>query len=663
MAFVATYKLDSSSGKWVGEVKGSRGNAINSAPFWAATVPAAAQRKIYTMHKNGRAVEFQWNALTAGLTAAEKTALNLGANGNLVANIRSLHLHDIVNSQIAHVGAPSGKFYGNSDYRSFFDAVRNRKHMVYVGANDGMLHGFEAGESKPSAYGSGDEKLAYIPKGLVSSLHLLTQSNYVHRYWVDGSPFVGEAQTGSGRPGGWSTILVGALGAGGKGYYILDVTEGDALTNVSDLVIADTTDSSDADLGHQFNAPVGSAYAGTSGMQPQIVQVNKRDSSGRGEWAVIMGNGYNSANGHPVLLVQSLEGSRTLYKIDPCNQVNTAICGATPVGNGDTNGLSAPRTVDVNGDGTVDIVYAGDMKGNVWKFDLGSDNTGDWKVAFNGHPLFMAKGPTGQPQPITAAPLVVVHPKGGYMLGVGTGRNLTQTDETDQNLNSFYGLYDTQSMSVGRSTGSSPVPVVTLGAGTPIPSANGTGNGRYSALFQQTAGGLSATADADGLRKGTSSTDSSVRVDGVNLRGWYFDLPDLQNNNASKVLLNPVAVSGGVVRFLSHNVSSVASGSGSTNPSDRYCKTVSVDGMKTQLNFFDLFNGNRPKSTLLVGLSGSLRPYTPDGTDKDNRFQFDATTHFLADGSDTLQGVGANLEATAVPPDVPGKRAGWRVSR
>lgn len=96
-------------------------------------------------------------------------------------------------------------------YSAFATAQKNRTPMLYVGANDGMLHGFSATD--------GTEKIAYIPQGLLKKLPALTEPGYTHQYYVDGSPFTGDVNTGSDASPAWKTMLAGSLGAGGKGYF------------------------------------------------------------------------------------------------------------------------------------------------------------------------------------------------------------------------------------------------------------------------------------------------------------------------------------------------------------------------------------------------------------------------------------------------------------
>ena len=131
----------------------------------------------------------------------------------------------------------------------------------------------------------------------------------------------------------------------------------------------------------------------------QITQLNN------GRWAVVLGNGYGSANGQPVLLIQYLDGARELLKISAA--ASTA-GGASSI----SNGLSAPQFLDINSDGIPDLVYAGDLQGHLWKFDIAAASDQRWKVALNGAPLFTATR-DGKPQPITVAPVVRVHPVTG----------------------------------------------------------------------------------------------------------------------------------------------------------------------------------------------------------------------------------------------------------
>ena len=362
--------------------------------------------------------------------------------------------------------------------------------MLYVGGNDGMLHGFAAAD--------GAEKIAYVPRGVISGLNLLTdpQYNNKHKYYVDGSPMTGDVDLGIGIQDpddpsytttytpAWRTLLVGTLGLGGKGYYVLDVTNpaaatapsgppGFAESNAAQLVMFDRTRGTgepapncavlsgtektactkavdeDKDIGHITARPVRDDV--DSMRSTQITRMNNN------RWAVVLGNGYNSANQRPVLLVQYLDGAKELVRIPVTSE-------AAGTGNANDNGLAAPRLVDLNGDNRTDVVYAGDNLGNLWKFDLTDIDSTNWKIAFGGSPLFTTRGPAAlgatartKIQPISAPPSVRANdrtmqvgtgptaktvPVGGMMVAFGTGRNITKTDAESVDVQTVYSVLD-----------------------------------------------------------------------------------------------------------------------------------------------------------------------------------------------------------------------------
>lgn len=357
---------------------------------------------------------------------------------------------DIVNSAIWYVGPPASGYSAGS-YTTFAANNRGRMPMLYVGGNDGMLHGFSAKD--------GTEKIAYIPHGVVQNLSLLTNTTYDHRYYVDGSPLSGDVNVGTETSPDWRTYLVGTLGAGGRGFFVLDVTRPGPLdpsssvpspttnfteANAAGLVIMDKTAApiSDAlppakpadananpDIGHIFGAPL------TAESNRQLALQITRTNNGR--WAYITGNGYNSANERPVLLIQYLDGAKELLTI-PAAATGTA----EAVG----NGLSTPQFLDVNGDGSPDFVYAGDLRGNMWKFDISNVDASHWGVAFSGNPLFTAtytSGGSTSRQPITTPPVFRANRTvGGLMVAFGTGQSLTEGDRSDTSVQTVYSILD-----------------------------------------------------------------------------------------------------------------------------------------------------------------------------------------------------------------------------
>jgi Tfp pilus tip-associated adhesin PilY1 len=176
---------------------------------------------------------------------------------------------------------------------------------------------------------------------------------------------------------------------------------------------------------------------GYSFSKPVIVRSNIPDSDNpsEGRWVVIFGNGYNSVNGTSALYIIDAKTGDLIKRID--------------AGAGPDNGLSTPIAVDPSHDEKVDFVYAGDLQGNLWKFDLSQDDITKWKVAFMpsavAQPLFQAKGPNGQIQPITTRPDVMYHPeKHGFIVCFGTGKYLGDSDysDSDTSVQSIYGIWD-----------------------------------------------------------------------------------------------------------------------------------------------------------------------------------------------------------------------------
>ena len=258
---------------------------------------------------------------------------------------------------------------------------------VFVGANDGMLHAFNAL--------TGAERFAYIPSQLISKLPNLKDPAYVHKYFVDGQL--------AARKFGTRSILVGALGGGGKGLFGIDVTAvpTDEVTAASKILWEISNASTNyGNLGHVFGTPLLTTLPS-------------------GENALIVGNGYNNTG----------NGRSSLFIINPATGARIAEINA---GTGTTtapNGLSSPTLVDTNFDGKSDFAYAGDIDGNLWKFDL----------AANTATLLYTTNPV---QAITMAPVIKDHPLGGRMVNFVTGKNFTATDETDSSVHYAYGIWD-----------------------------------------------------------------------------------------------------------------------------------------------------------------------------------------------------------------------------
>jgi type IV pilus assembly protein PilY1 len=471
-------------------------------------------------------VPFRWASLSesqkAALSPGTGTAAERQARGEAVLaflrgdrsneaptglklRARTHVLGDIVGSSVWYAGQPASGFTHDA-YAAF--AKAERTPMLYVGANDGMLHAFDAG--------TGQEMFAYVPEGLFGTpaaplLKRLSESTYGHRYYVNGSPFVADiAMTEpatAATAAQWRSYLVGTLGAGGRGYFVLDVTKPADVTeaNVATKVVFDTTALADDDLGHQFQQPVRDSF---SGRALQIAPLNN------GRKALILGNGYNSVSEKAALWIQYLDGDKSVQKIfAPPAQAD-----------GTGNGLSAPLPVDRNNDGTVDFVYAGDLLGNLWRFDLSGSDSTKWKATLGSaastselddKPLFVA----GDQQPITAAPLVADHPFGGYMVMVGTGRLFSVGDENIAATQYVYGVWD-------RADG-------------------GAGTAALADLVAQTVD--EATVMHDGVRYRTASSNDVRYGEADGKRGWYLALP----MSKERVLYSGIALNSNVGLFSS----------------------------------------------------------------------------------------------------------------
>jgi type IV pilus assembly protein PilY1 len=417
-----------------------------------------------------------------------------GACGTCTPTFRSRpasKLGDIVHSAPTYVAAPSFGYPDSMEsaaYSSFAVAKANRTPMIYVGANDGMLHAFNAS--------TGIEAMAYVPSPVYRNLSALTTQSLSsgageptsHHYQVDGSPTIGDVFYA----GGWHTLLAGAMAGGGQGIYVLDVTNPGTFsqTSAGAVVRWEFNDTSDPDMGYVFG-------------QPLLLKTND------GKWSVVFGNGYNntetdgnaSATGHAVLYVVDAETGVLTAKIDTMTGTATA-----------PDGLSGAIGVDTNGDGIVDSVYAGDLTGNLWKFDLSSASPSSWAVAFAGAPLFNTGG-----KPITVRPDVTRFTQGGYLITFGTGRYIDPSDIGNTDVQTFYGIRDTSAPVSGLSNLVHQVVV-------------GTATGADSNTYRLTTHAVGpATLDA------ALSGDNVISTAAYNSskKGWYLDLPTAGERNVT----------------------------------------------------------------------------------------------------------------------------------
>jgi type IV pilus assembly protein PilY1 len=447
---------------WTGRLRAIRVNTADGSlgeQRWSATegsnIPAASARNILTSSGNTTGIDFTWAALgTAGLQAriGDEATLNYlrGDQTNEASDEnptgfrrRSSRLGDIVNSEIAFAGKEdfgydalvdlsnlsSASSIAGLAYPAYLQAKSSRPKLVVVGANDGMLHGFDAD--------TGVERFAFVPRSLLldpvsaedsrSNLVRLADPAYTHRFYVDGSPWVGDYW----HPGSsnWRTAVVSTTGAGGKGVFALDITTPASMSASS--VLWDLDGQTDPNLGYT----IGQAVIG-------------RLSDGN--FYAFFGNGYRSTNECPVLYVVRLHDGQ-LRRIPTGGRSLTDSCAAAP------SGLGRPSLYDIHQAGavgyrTTDFVYAGDLQGNLWRFDLRSANFGnDPATGYSVQLMFTARNASSQVQPITGTIEIGVAPSGvsassnnppPAMLWFGTGRWFAVDDRIDTTVQTMYGMVD-----------------------------------------------------------------------------------------------------------------------------------------------------------------------------------------------------------------------------
>lgn len=419
----------------------------------------------------------------------------------------------IINSTPWYIDSPSAG-YTNADYGGGYGAFRTgitaanggtRRSAVFVGANDGMLHAFDGV--------TGRELFGYVPRAFFttstaspySKLAAITAKDFnlgesAERLTMDGSVMTADVKLG----GNWSTYLFGAFGRGARGVYALDVTKPHTVTETApqNLVKWEFTEQADSDMGYI----TGRTNTRSNG---QPFQSGYMANS---KWAAIYGNGYNSTSGRAALFILFADGPTSASATTwTANTHYVKIMTPVVSGDGSDNGLSTPTAVDTNNDGIIDTIYAGDLKGNVWKFDVSNADPTQWKIANTtggtAVPLFKATTVVGgvtKPQPITTPIVPFVHPRGGYLLFFATGKALESIDYPMSSVqpNTMYGIYDKPGVTTTVTTGK-------------------------TNLVQQT---LSFTS---GVRYISNNT---VDYAGGRL-GWYADLPV----SSEGVVFNPFA--------------------------------------------------------------------------------------------------------------------------
>jgi type IV pilus assembly protein PilY1 len=514
---------------WTGDIwsfrVGSDGQ-IPTQPEWRASeqVPPPASRNIYT--RNGStAVPFVWDQLsdaqkaTLGNNSAVLDYLRgvrsgESSEGGTFRNRSSL-IGDIVHSSPVYVAEPEDFAYerfsdwpGADTYQTHRAQRANRTPMLYAAANDGMLHGFVAS--------TGEERFAYVPSSSLAQLYQLTRPSYTHQFINDGALTVADVYD-AGTANTWRTLLVGSTGRGGRQLYALDVS--------------DPSIPADNPAGQRVMWEFSDADFGKFTGKPVIGRMNN------GDWAVLVGNGYNSDEYKGVLFIVNATTGALIRKIDtgPCPATDDPCI---------SNGLAEVTTWDEDSDGDIDYVYAGDLRGNLWRFDVTSNTPSQWKVSFGTEtsplPLFRARNASGTPQPITSRVEVLLDPATGKRwVSFGTGRFLGDTDRSSTAVQTWYGLYDDYANAAtspvsGRSDLAQRVVLVETEQTTATETEN--------------SGGETVKVRVISTQGDTVGGDIVIDADGTYIRkGWYLDLVPPSGTAAGERMIYGVQAFGGAL--------------------------------------------------------------------------------------------------------------------
>lgn len=608
-----------------------------------ATVTAQASRTLVTWggmagipfaESQLSSVELGW--LEAGTTTGTTGATNLvnylsggrnneipasGATGTQIYRSRTSVLGDIIDSSPTWVGPPTAPYTaiwadslystvsipenatGATTYTTFATNNATRLNMVYNGANDGFMHAFETGSyaadgvTFDSTTNDGKELFAYMPQAVLQTIHNGTvpaldysSPNYGHNFFVDATPGTGDLFYNN----TWHTWLVGGLGPGGNAIYAIDITNPTTLGAGS--VIGEwgaNTGTTTAPATGSIN-PVTSLSAGTgtnpltcsgdtstSGCASNLGQTYGTPQIRRlhnGEWGIIFGNGLNSATGHAGIYVMTLKPADGT--IDTVYYLDSGVAGTTAK----PDGISYVTPVDLDGDHITDYVYAGDVYGNVWRFDLTSKTASNWAVTNYGsgtsaQPLFATPSisactpPTSTgcttvttKQPITTALVVLsVAPDAigtpRIMVEFGTGAVTPQTNtaaiQYAPGQQALYGIWDWKvgvtgtaaANYTGLSGSSAPTTAITT---SQLQQQSVTSTGNVSTTPGTTVN-VRTVSNASVCYAGSSCTGTAAQY------GWYMNLPGFNlpgftgtngvggSNQTEQVIYSPIGSEGAFI--------------------------------------------------------------------------------------------------------------------
>jgi type IV pilus assembly protein PilY1 len=538
-------------------------NAITKKKTYTSLIDSST-RNVYVGNGNAsgtRAVAFDTSLSTAlrnvmtGAVAVDDEVINYlrgdakyedndinKGTGNAKYRERVARMGDIVNSTPIFVyqnaGVDYSKLPSNNGFSSYWTSpVRDpagtlitpagglkgqrTEGMLFVGANDGMFHAFRNGKYVYDSSGNltgttqkgGLESFAYIPRAILPTLNDLPSKTYAHHYYVDGPVVEVDAYIN----GGWKNVVLASTGGGagvapnsgvnspGTGVFAIDVTN------------LNTTADSTAVGASNVLWEVGSGIASTATDFEELGYMISDVRSGPmldGSWVAIFGNGYESKSCKAQLFVVNLATGALIKRLNTgagdCSTAKNGLGGLTLVRNDQQQIIGA---------------YAGDLLGNMWKFNFNDTSASNWAVDFGGDSLYTASV-ASKPQPITAPPTVIdladpnvwadgknTAPKPGYMVVFGTGKFFETSDIANVDQQSLYGVWDDKLFGAG-------------GVATLFPRVDKT------SMIQQSTSVTPTVVSASGTEYYDSTKNT---VDYTGKKGWYLDY-----NNSGERLTYPI---------------------------------------------------------------------------------------------------------------------------